>query len=108
MSDDKRGDAVADQQREKFLKGRRETDLALTELDIRADRRSQDFDEDSAVILQEALERQKKKESDPPSGKAKAAATILKLLPEGWGRVIVVLAGMAMVTYLAGKGFKLF
>lgn len=108
MSDDKRGDAVADQQREKFLKARRETDLALTELDIRADRRSQDFEEDSAVILQEALERQRKKESDPPSGKAKAAGYILKLLPEGYGRVIVVLAVIAAVTYLVGKGVKLF
>lgn len=108
MSDDKRGDAVADQWREKFDKNRRERELSTERLRIRAEMRSQDLEEDTGVIHREALERQRKKESDPPSGKAKAAATILKLLPEGWGRVIVVLAGMAMVTYLAGKGFKLF
>lgn len=108
MSDDKRGDAVADQWRERFSKGRRDTDLALTELDVRAELKSQNFEEDSAVISREALERQQKKDSEPPNGKAKAAATILRLLPEGWGRVLVVLAAIAAATYLAGKGLKLF
>lgn len=105
--DTKPGDAVADKWRDRFDKGRRDEELRLMHLDVRAEKKSMGEDEISEVIHREALLRQQAK-SDPPSGKAKAAASILKLLPEGWGRVVVVLAGIAAATFLAAKGLKLF
>lgn len=108
MNGEKRENATADKWREKFAQNRRERELSTERLRIRAEMRSQDLEEDTGVIHREALERQRKKESDPPSGKVRVATAVLKLLPEGWGRVVVVLAVIAAVTYLVGKGVKLF
>ena len=106
---EKPGDAVAEKWAARFEKGRREEERSIDRLDVRADMKSFGEEEISEVIDQRAIERTKQREgSDPPSGNAKAAATILKLLPEGWGRVVVVLAGIAALTFLAAKGFKLF
>lgn len=70
MTGDKhRGDAVADKWRETFERNRRETDLSLTRLEVRAEQRSApDIKEDTGVIHREALERHAKREarSDPP------------------------------------------
>jgi hypothetical protein len=41
--------------------------------------------------------------SDPPSGKAGVAISILKLLPP-WGRVVVLLAVLALVAWRGGVG----
>lgn len=105
----KPGDAVADRSRDEMRQLERGFENAVQKLHIRADMRSNpDEQEDTGVIERRALEAQRKKDSEPPSGRAKAATAVLKLLPEGWGRVIVVLAGIAAATYLAGKGLKLF
>lgn len=100
-SDEKRGDAVADQWRERFSKGRRETDLALTELDVRAEQKSMNLEEDSAVIHREALERQNRKDSEPPAkaGVLVIVQTVARKFPP-WGAVIVALAALAAYVYL--------
>lgn len=108
MNGVKRGDAVADQWRDKSDRNRRERELAIERLRQRANMRSNpDEEEDTGVIERRALEAQRRKDSEPPSGKARVAVSVLKLLPEGWGRVLVVLAAIAAVTYLVGKGTKL-
>lgn len=107
--DTKPGDALADQARDEFEKNRKERELAILRLEFRAQMRSDpDEEEDTGVIHQRALEAQRRQESEPPSGKVRVATAVLKLLPEGWGRVIVVLAGIAALTFLAARGFKLF
>ena len=69
IGETKPGDAVADRWRETFEKNRRETDLSLTRLEVRAEMRSApDLEEDTGVIHKEALERHAKRapHSDPP------------------------------------------
>ena len=66
----KHGDAAADKWREDFERRRKEADLALTRLEVRADMQSFGEEEDTGVIDQRTLERQQKREgSDPPPSK---------------------------------------
>ncbi len=104
--DQKRGDAVADKWRDTFDKNRRETDLELMKLQIRADMRSNpDEEEDSAVIDQRALEAQRKKESEPPGspGVLHIVFTGVRKLPP-WGAVLVAVVAIAAYTVLALRG----
>ena len=107
--DKERGDAVADKWRDRFEKAQRETDNALTRLDVRADMKSIGEDEISEVIDQRVLEAQRRKESDPPSGKVSPLViifTVVRKFP-AWGAVIVALAAIAAYVYLhrlAGRG----
>lgn len=104
MTGDKaRGDAVADKWRDTFEKHRRESDLELMKLEIRADMRSSpDEDEDTGVIEQRALEAQRKKDSEPPSSKASPLVIVLTVVRKfpAWGAVIVALAAIAAYVYL--------
>lgn len=107
-SDDKRGDAVADAQRERFAKGRRESDLALTELEVRAEMKSMGEDETTDVIQREALERQKKKGSDPPSQRGPWAILTIPLRIKSWPQVVGFGIAALLVAVLVKWGLKLF
>lgn len=104
--DKERGDAVADKWRDTFEKNRRESELALTRLDVRADMKSFGEEEDSAVIDQRALEAQRKKESDPPPSKASPMVIVLTMVRKfpPLGSVLVALAAIAALTYLYATG----
>ena len=95
MNGNKPGDASADKWREKFEDNRKETDLSLTRLEIRAERRSAGEDELSDVINVEALKRQQLKDSDPPSKVSPMVIvlTVARKFP-AWGAVLVALAGI--------------
>lgn len=67
---------------------------ALERLRVRREMRSHGDDEDSSVIEREALSRRPK--SDPAP--VRWTVAVLNTLPQGWGRVIVVLALIAAVT----------
>lgn len=96
--DGKPGDAIADKWREEFAKGQKETDLALTRLEIRAEQRSQHEEEDTGVIHTRAAERvaAREAESDPPS-KATPTVIVLTMVRKfpAWGAVLVALAAIA-------------
>lgn len=97
--DGKPGDASADRWREEFEKRRKESDLALTRLEVRADMKSAGEEELSDVIDRETLERQRAKaavESEPPS-KASPTVIVLTMVRKfpAWGAVIVALAAIA-------------
>lgn len=95
----KPGNASADKLREEFERRRKESDLSLTRLEVRADMKSAGEEELSDVIDRETLERQRAKdtsESEPPS---KASPTVIvhtmvRKFP-AWGAVIVALAAIA-------------
>ena len=70
---DKPGDATADKWRERFEQGRKESETALTRLEVRADMKSKGEEEISAVIDERTLEAQRSKSTDPP-GKDKRKA----------------------------------
>jgi hypothetical protein len=99
-ADSKPGDAVADKWREEFEKNRKESDLALTRLEVRAEMKSSGEEELSDVIDREALERHRVKalvvESTPPDKASPMVIvlTVAKKFP-AWGAVIVALAGIA-------------
>lgn len=102
--ENKPGDAVADKWQERIEKGRKETDVSLTRLEVRAELKSAGEEELSSVIEQETLARQRTKEaasSEPPS-KASPAVIVLtgvrKFPP--WGAVIVALAAIAAYVVL--------
>lgn len=102
---DKPGDAAAEKWAERFEKLRREEELSLTRLDVRADMKSFGEEEISEVIDQRVLEAQRKKESDPPSSKASPLVivhTVVKRL-KGWPLVAVVIAGILAVLRWYGK-----
>ena len=65
---------------------------ARTELEIRADLKSADLEEDTGVIEQEALSRAPPSTSTPP--KAKALVALLNAKPS-WQMVIIILAALA-------------
>lgn len=94
----KPGDAIADKLRDAFEKGRKETDTALTRLEVRAELKSSGEEELSDVIDRETLQRQKAKETDSePPGKASPliiVLTIVKKFPP-MGAVLVALALIA-------------
>lgn len=103
--DSKPGDAVADKWRDTFEKNRKESDLPLTRLEIRAEQRSSNELEDTGVIHLKAEERMALKalDSDPPASKATPTVIVLTLvrkIPTGWGAVVVVLAGIAAYVWL--------
>lgn len=98
--DGNRGDAVADKWRESFASSRRETDLALTRLEVRADMKSFGEEEDSAVIDQRALEAQRKKESEPPTGYGKDAAGLIKAV-KGWPQAVFGLGLLLLLGFCA-------
>lgn len=102
--DSKPGDAAADKWQDEFSKNQRDTDLALTRLEVRADLKSSGEEELSDVIDRETMQRHAVKvaaESDPPS-KASAYVIVLtvarKFSPVG--AVIVALAAIAAYVIL--------
>jgi hypothetical protein len=104
--DKEHGDAVADKWRDRFEKAQRETDNALTRLDVRADMKSFGEDEDSAVIDQRTLEAQRRQESDAPPSKVSVLVivwTVAKKFPPV-GAVLVALACVAAYVLLKLKG----
>jgi hypothetical protein len=98
--DSNRGDAAADKWRERFEKAQRETDNALTRLDVRADMKSMGEDEISEVIDQRTLEARKK--SDPPGGVVKHAFSLARSMKSDWAKValIVSLAAIGAIVYV--------
>jgi len=101
----KPGESLADKWRETFEKNRKESDLSLTRLEVRAEMKSAGEDELSDVIDRETLERQKVKEAIESSPPSKASPyvivlTVVRKFP-AWGAVIVALAAIA--AYVALK-----
>lgn len=95
----KPGDAIADKWQERIEKDRKETDVSLTRLEVRAELKSAGEEELSGVIEQETLARQRIKEaasSEPPT-KASPAVIVLTVVRKfpAWGAVIVALAVIA-------------
>jgi hypothetical protein len=102
--DDKPGTAAADKWRETFEKNRKETDMPLTRLEVRADMKSCGEEELSDVIERETLERQRVKaeaDSEPPN-KASPYVIVLTVVRKfpAWGAVVVALAAIAAYVYL--------
>ncbi len=96
---EKPGDAVADKWQERIDKLRKETDLPLTRLEVRAELKSAGEEELSDVIDRETLERQRVKQaafSDPPT-KASPSIIVLTVVRKfsGLGALIVALAAIA-------------
>lgn len=90
---------------------KRESELAIERLKVRQERverkmrgelRSADFEDDSAVIEQEAHSRHAEKGGSVPAP-ARGLKAILELLPP-WGRVVVLLALFVLVAALAIGG----
>jgi hypothetical protein len=107
--DDKPGAASADKWRETFEQNQKETDLALTRLEIRAEQRSApDVEEDSAVIHKEALQRVAAREVDTDAPPSKASPTVIVLtvvrkLP--WPALMFLgVAGLAAYVFLKLHG----
>jgi hypothetical protein len=98
----KPGEALADKWRERFEHDARQEELALTRLDVRADMKSMGEDEISSVIDQRALEAQRQKGSEPPSGKATPLVVVLTVARKfpPWGAVLVALAAIAAYVWL--------
>jgi hypothetical protein len=103
--DGKPGDASADKAREEFTRNQKESELALTRLEIRAEQRSSNWEEDSGVIHAEALQRvaAREVESDAPPSKASPTVIVLTMVRKfpAWGAVLVALAGIG--AYVALK-----
>lgn len=96
---EKPGDAVADKWQERIEKLRKETDVPLTRLEVRAELKSAGEEELSDVIERETLERQRIKAvaaSDPPT-KASPSIIVLTVVRKfsGVGALIVALAAIA-------------
>lgn len=102
--DSKPGDAVADKWTETFEKNRKESDLSLTRLEVRAEQRSENWEEDTGVIHQKAAQLvAAREESEPPPEKLTTlviAYTVVKKFP-AWGSVLVAVAVVA--AYVAIK-----
>lgn len=98
---------MADQWRDRFAKGRRESDLALTELDVRAEKKSMGEEETTDVIQREALERQKKG-SDPPSQRGPWFILTIPLRIKSWPQVVGFAIAALLVAVLVKWGLKLF
>jgi hypothetical protein len=107
MTDEsKPGVAVADKWRETFEASRKETDLALTRLEVRAEQRSFGDPEDTGVIHVEAAKRvAERMETDPPKsvGPVQVIFVMARKFPP-WGAVLVALAAIA--AYVALKLIK--
>lgn len=107
--DTKPGDALADKARDEFDRNRRERELAIERLKIRAEMRSApDLEEDTGVIHREALTRQaaqRRPESDPPSKVSPLVIvlTVVRKFP-AWGSVLVALAAIAAYVALKLRG----
>ena len=99
----KPGDAVADKSRDEMRQLERGFENAVQKLHIRADMRSNpDEVEDTAVIERRALEAQRRKESDPPSGYGKQAAGLIRAV-KGWPQAafgIALLVALCFVAWL--------
>lgn len=100
----KPGEASADKWRDEFEKNRKESDVSLTRLEVRAEMKSIGEDEISSVIDQRTLEVQRKKESDPPD-KVSAlfiALTVVKKFPPMGAVIVAVVLGLAgIAAYVA-------
>lgn len=102
MAGTKPGDAIGDKAREEFDANRKERELAIERLRIRAEMRSEEEIEDSGVIHMRAEERQKQKESEPPT-KVLLGILAVPLKAKGWPQVValaVVVAALCFVAWL--------
>jgi len=94
----KRGDAAADKWRDTFEKNRRETDNALTRLDVRADMKSFGEEEISEVIDQRALEAQRRQDDAKPESRIIGVLNValgFKQWPQVIALAILVAGGLA-------------
>jgi hypothetical protein len=103
--DTKPGDALADQTRDEFDRNRRERELTIERLRIRAEMRSShEEDEDTGVIHQRAAERVAVTKSDPPKA-AKGIAHVLGAVRTP-AQALVALAIVAAIVVLILHGWK--
>lgn len=101
----RRGDASVDRWRERFERERMDAEVKTERLTRRAELRSAGEEEISEVIHQEALERQRKKESEPPPSKATPLVVVLTVARKfpPWGAVVVALAAIAAWVFLKSR-----
>jgi hypothetical protein len=103
--DTKPGDALADRARDEFERNRRERELSIERLRIRAEMRSaHDEDEDTGVIHTRAAERVGRPKSDPPKA-AKGIAHVLSAVRTP-AQALVALAIVAAIVVLILHGWK--
>ena len=108
--DGKPGNASADRKREEFEKNRKETDLALTRLEVRAEQRSEhgEEEEDTGVIHVKAAQivAKREAESDAPPSKASPTVIVLTVVRKmPWPALAFLLAlGMAAYVFLKLHG----
>lgn len=96
MTSEKPGEASADKWREKFERGRQESESALTRLEVRADMKSAGEEEISAVIDERTLEAQRQKATDPP-GKDKLWAIPVVIVRRVSPTALAWLAALALI-----------
>jgi hypothetical protein len=103
--DTKPGDALADRTRDEFDSNRRERELSIERLRIRAEMRSaHDEEEDTAVIHRRAEERVAPPKSDPPKA-AKGIAHVLGAVRTP-AQALVALAIVVGIVVLILHGWK--
>lgn len=88
--------------RDTFERNRRETDLSLTRLEVRAEQRSENFEEDSGVIHMEAAKRVAEREGSIPAP-ARGIRVVLTAV-DSWQKVAALL--ILVVGLLAGYWLK--
>ena len=100
---EKPGEALGDRVRDEFDKNRRERELSVARLEIRAEQRSApDVEENTGVIHREALALQSRREverrqgSDPPSGHAKEGIALVRSV-RSWPQAVVAVAFLVVV-----------
>jgi Mrp family chromosome partitioning ATPase len=100
--DVKPGDALADRARDEFDKNRRERELAIERLRIRAEMRSEHGEEeDTGVIHLRAQERVAARvKSDPPSDRGKQAIALVSAV-RGWPQAVVAVALLGLLALIA-------
>lgn len=103
--DSKPGDALADKARDEFDRNRRERELAIERLKIRAEMRSENWEEDTGVIHKQAEERVAKPPSEPPPKAARGIVHVLKAVQTP-AQALVALAIVVALVVLILHGWK--
>lgn len=105
--DKERGDAVADKWRDTFEKNRRESDIALTRLEVRAEQRSEHGEEeDTGVIHLRAQERVAARVGSDPPKAAKGIVAVLNAVKTPAQALALVAILIALVVLIL-HGWKL-
>jgi hypothetical protein len=101
----KPGEAKADKWREEFERNRKESDISLTRLEVRAEMRSVgDFEEDTGVIHKVAEQQVAKRDSEAPKSKGSVIGVLNVALGfKQWPQVValaIIVGGLLVYLFL--------